>query len=72
MTLTSTSLDVGTVAAAGGRSEDLRELLFDLYDEFGRALETGDLDWCAVLDGLLIPRVEAEVLAAGGGAPRRA
>ncbi|QIN79298.1 hypothetical protein GBA65_13150 [Rubrobacter marinus] len=46
-----------------GRSEDFGGLLLDLYDEFGRALEAGELAWCAVLDGLLIPRVEAQILA---------
>ena len=46
-----------------GRSEDFEGLLLDLYDEFGRALEAGELAWCAVLDGLLIPKVEAQVLA---------
>ena len=56
---------------SAGRSEDLGALLLDLYDELGRALEAGDLDWCAVLDGLLIPRVEAVFLAAEGEAPRR-
>ena len=56
---------------SAGRSEDFGRFLLDLYDELGRALEADDLDWCAVLDGLLISRVEAEFLAAEGEAPRR-
>jgi hypothetical protein len=31
-----------------------------VIEEAGRALEEGDLDWCAILQGYLIPKIEAE------------
>jgi hypothetical protein len=52
--------------AEGIRTPDLRRAKAnrELVEEPGRALEEGYLDWCAVLQGYLIPRIEAECLRA--------
>jgi len=51
------------------RATDFEELLRELVEESGRALEEGYLDWCAVLQGYLIPKIEAECLRARGAGP---
>jgi len=48
------------------RAADFEELLRELAEESGRALEEGYLEWCAVLQGYLIPKIEAECLRARG------
>ena len=47
------------------RTEDFRELMDDLLDESGRALEEDDVAWCAVVHRLLLPVVEQEVESGG-------
>ncbi len=51
--------------AAGGasitRTAEFEELFRELVEEAGRALEEGDLGWCAVLHEVLIPQVDAEI-----------
>ncbi len=51
--------------AAGGppltRTAEFEELFRELVEEAGRALEEGDLGWCAVLHEVLIPQVNAEI-----------
>ena len=42
------------------RAADFEELFFELVEESGKALEEGDFEWCAVLQGYLIPKIEAE------------
>ncbi len=44
------------------RAADFEELFGELVEEAGRALEEGDLAWCAILQGCLIPKIEAEGL----------
>ena len=44
------------------RAADFEELFRELVEEAGRALEEGDLAWCAILQGYLIPKIEAEGL----------
>jgi len=51
------------------RAADFEELFRELVEESGRALEEGYLDWCAVLQGYLIPKIEAECLRASGAGP---
>ena len=51
------------------RAADFEELLRELVEESGRALEEGYLDWCAVLQGYLIPKIEVECLRARGAGP---
>ena len=51
------------------RAADFEGLFRELVEESGRALEEGYLDWCAVLQGYLIPKVEAECLRARGAGP---
>ena len=51
------------------RAADFEELFRELVEESGRALEEGYLDWCAVLQGYLIPKIEAEGLRAIGAGP---
>ena len=51
------------------RAADFEELLRELVEESGRALEEGYLDWCAVLQGYLIPKIEAECLRARRAGP---
>ncbi len=51
------------------RAADFEELFGELVEEAGRALEEGYLDWCAVLQGYLIPKVEAECLRARRAGP---
>ncbi len=46
------------------RAADFEELFRELVEESGRALEEGYLEWCAVLQGYLIPKIEAECLRA--------
>ncbi len=52
--------------AAGGsslaRAADFEELFRELVEEAGRALEADDLEWCAFLQGVLIPKIETEGL----------
>ncbi len=52
--------------ATGGtlfaRAADFDELFRELVEEAGRALETGDLEWCALLQEVFIPQIEAESL----------
>ncbi len=50
----------GTLLAT--RAADFEELFRELVEEAGRALEEGDLDWCAILQEYLIPKIEAESL----------
>lgn len=49
-------------ASLAARAADFEELFRELVEEAGRALEEGDLDWCAILQGYLIPKIEAEGL----------
>ncbi len=51
------------------RVADFEELLRELVEESGRALEEGYLEWCAVLQGYLIPKIEAECLRARRAGP---
>ncbi len=51
-----------TRGAFFARVADFDELYLELIEESGRALEEGDLNWCAVLQGVLIPKIEAEGL----------
>jgi hypothetical protein len=51
------------------RAADFEELFRELVEESGRALEEGYLDWCAVLQGYLIPKIEAECLRATRAGP---
>lgn len=47
------------------RAADFEELFRDLVEEAGRALEEDNLEWCALLQGFLIPQIET----AGLGMP---
>ena len=51
------------------RAADFEELFDELVEESGRALEEGCLEWCAVLQGYLIPKIEAECLRARRAGP---
>jgi hypothetical protein len=51
------------------RAADFEGLFRELVEESGRALEEGYLDWCDVLQGYLIPKIEAECLRARGAGP---
>jgi len=51
------------------RAADFEELFRELVEESGRALEEGYLDWCAVLQGYLIPKIEAECVRARRAGP---
>ena len=51
------------------RAADFEGLFCELVEESGRALEEGYLEWCAVLQGYLIPKIEAECLRARGAGP---
>ena len=51
------------------RAADFEGLFRELVEESGRALEEGYLDWCAVLQGYLIPKIEAECLRARRAGP---
>jgi hypothetical protein len=51
------------------RATDFEELFRELVEESGRALEEGYLEWCAVLQGYLIPKIDAECLRARGAGP---
>ena len=51
------------------RASDFEELFDELVEESGRALEEGYLEWCAVLQGYLIPKIEAECLRARRAGP---
>jgi hypothetical protein len=51
------------------RAADFEELFRELVEESGRALEEGYLEWCAVLQGYLIPKIEAECLRARRAGP---
>jgi len=46
------------------RAVDFEELFGELVEEAGRALEEGDVGWCAILQEYLIPKIEAEALMA--------
>ena len=46
------------------RAVDFEELFGELVEEAGRALEEGDVSWCAILQEYLIPKIEAEALMA--------
>jgi hypothetical protein len=46
------------------RAADFEELFSELVEEAGRALEEGDVGWCAILQEYLIPKIEAEALRA--------
>jgi hypothetical protein len=41
------------------RALDFEELFGELVEEAGRALEEGDVGWCAILQEYLIPKIEA-------------
>ena len=47
------------------RTEDFRELMYDLLDESEKALEEDDIEWCAVVHRLLMPVAEREVTSGG-------
>ncbi len=49
------------------RIADFEELFRELVEEAGRALESDDFGYAVLLQGVLIPRIEAE----GLKAPRR-
>ena len=51
------------------RAVDFEELFRELVEESGRALEEDYLEWCAVLQGYLIPKIEAECLRARRAGP---
>jgi hypothetical protein len=51
------------------RAADFEELLRELVEESGRALEEGYLEWCAVLQEYLIPKIETECLRARRAGP---
>ncbi len=51
------------------RAADFEELFRELVEESGKALEEGYLEWCAILQGYLIPKIEAEVLRARRAGP---
>ena len=53
-------LDGETLLAT--RAADFEELFRELVEESGRALEEGYLEWCAILQEYLIPKIEAECL----------
>ena len=59
-------------ALLAARAADFEELFRELVEEAGRALEEGDLDWCAILQGYLIPKIEAEVLRVRRAGPKAA
>ena len=44
------------------RAADFEELFGELVDEAGKALEEGEVGWCAILQEYLIPKIEAEAL----------
>lgn len=50
-----------TNQASEARSADLGTHTSDFLEQSERALEEGDLAWCAVLQDLLITRVEREL-----------
>ena len=43
------------------RTAEFEELYRELVEEAGRALEEEDLGWWAVLQEVLIPRIDAEI-----------
>jgi hypothetical protein len=49
-------------ALLAARAADFEELYGELVEEAGRALEEGDVGWCAVLQEYLIPKIETEAL----------
>jgi hypothetical protein len=51
-----------TEALLATRAADFEELFGGLVEEAGRALEEGDVGWCAMLQEYLIPKIEAEAL----------
>jgi hypothetical protein len=51
------------------RAADFEELFRELDEEAGRTLEARDLDWCTILQGYLIPKIEAENLGLRRAAP---
>ena len=51
------------------RAADFEELFRELVEESGRALKEGYLEWCAVLQEYLIPKIEAECLRARRAGP---
>jgi hypothetical protein len=51
------------------RAADFEELFRELVEESGRALEEGYVEWCAVLQGYLIPKIEAECVRARRAGP---
>jgi hypothetical protein len=54
------------------RAADFEELFQELVEEAGRALEEGNLEWCAILQGYLIPKIEAEGLRTRRAGPKAA
>ena len=62
--------------AAGGasltRTAEFEELFRELVEEAGRALEEGNLGWCAILQEYLIPKIEAEGLRTRHASPKAA
>ncbi len=66
-TVCETGSDQGTTimpaeALLATRAADFEELFGELVEEAGRALEEGDVGWCAILQEYLIPKIEAEAL----------
>jgi hypothetical protein len=53
---------MATEALLAARAADFEELYGELVEEAGRALEEGDVGWCAVLQEYLIPKIETEAL----------
>jgi hypothetical protein len=54
------------------RAADFEELFRELVEEAGRALEEGNLGWCAILQEYLIPKIEAEGLRTRHASPKAA
>ena len=54
------------------RAADFEELFRELVEEAGRALEEGNLGWCAILQEYLIPKIETEVLRTRHASPKAA
>jgi hypothetical protein len=53
---------IAAEALLAARAADFEELYGELVEEAGRALEEGDVGWCAVLQEYLIPKIETEAL----------
>lgn len=56
------SEDAGSGGANPARVADFEELFSELVEEAGRTLEADDLEWCALLQEFIIPRIETKGL----------